>query len=209
MTLAIAAAEPATVQLDTLTKDAELSCRVRLDAATVEAYAEAMKAGATFPPIVVFRDSKGALFVGDGHHRVASALAASLTDLPADVRQGGRREALLHAAGSNAQHGLRRTQADVRRAIALVLQACPKHSDRKVASTVGCNHETVGSVRKALAESATPSAEGEPATLDLDRLVAKLSRALVRVFEQWPPERRGELRQLLDAADAGASLGPR
>ncbi len=70
--------------------------------------------------------------------------------------------------------------------------------NRKVGDACGVHHDMVGAVRKRLAESATPA---EPAAPDLDRLVARLSKALVRVFEQWPPERRAELRKLLDAAD--------
>jgi hypothetical protein len=64
-----------------------------------------------------------------------------------DLHQGGcGRALLLHAAGSNAQHGLRRSQADVRRAIGLLLEASPKLSDRKIAAAVGCHNETAGAV---------------------------------------------------------------
>jgi hypothetical protein len=206
-TLQLSAAEPVTIALADLTLDPELACRAEgVDAATVEEYAEAMKAGAAFPAVVVFQDGKSS-WLADGWHRCAAAELAGLTELPADVRQGGRREALLHAAGANAAHGLRRTRADVQRAIAALLEAFPKWSDRKIAAAVGVHNETVGAVRKRLTESVTSGAAdgSEPAPPDLDRLVARLTKALTRVFEQWPAERRAELRKLLDAADAAAS----
>ncbi|SFI85528.1 hypothetical protein SAMN02799642_02923 [Methylobacterium brachiatum] len=42
--------------------------------------------------------------------------------LPCDVRQGGLRDAILHSAGANAAHGLRRSNADKRRAVLMLLQ---------------------------------------------------------------------------------------
>lgn len=203
--LEIAAAEPSTLPLASITRDPALLCRAGgVQAETVAEYAEALAAGAALPPVVVFADSKGAHWLADGFHRCAAAELAGLSDVAADVRQGGRREALLHAAGANAAHGLRRSNADKRRAVLLVIEACPKWSNRRVAEACGVHHDMVSDARKAVAESATPdpASSGDPPAPDLDRLVAKLTKALTRVFEQWPPERRADLRKLLDAADA-------
>lgn len=38
------------------------------------------------------------------------------------MRQGGLRDAILHSVGANATHGLRRTSADKRRAVAILLE---------------------------------------------------------------------------------------
>ena len=38
------------------------------------------------------------------------------------MRQGDRRDAILHSVGANATHGLRRTNADKRRAVSILLQ---------------------------------------------------------------------------------------
>lgn len=185
------------VRIGALTTDPALSCRVKMDAATVAEYAEAMRAGVAFPPIVVFQDGKGALLVADGHHRVAAATAAELAELPAELRQGGRREALLYAAGANAAHGLRRSTADKRRAVLLVLAAFPKWSDRKIAEACGVDHKTVGTARAAVAGE-IPQPVGQ---VDVDRLVARLTKALARLLKAWPVERRAELKKLLDAAE--------
>lgn len=208
--LVIAPAEPSTIALATITRDPELLCRASgIDSATVAEYAELYKAGAPLPPVVVFTDGKGSNWLADGFHRCGAAEAAGLAEVPADVRQGGRREALLHAAGANAGHGLRRTNADKRRAVLLVIAAFPKWSDRKVGQVCGVSHPFVGSVRVVTVTS-PPAGDGvgDDAAPDLDRLVARLTKALTRVFEQWPPERRAELRKLLDAADAAAGGKP-
>ncbi len=207
--LEIAAAEPATIALASLTRDAALLCRAAgVSAEVVAEYAEALAAGVVLPPVVVFSDSKGAHWLADGFHRCAAAELAGLSEVAADVREGGRREALLHAAGANAAHGLRRTNADKRRAVLLVIEACPKWSNRRVADACGVHHDMVGDARKTVADSATPAAASSGGAPDLDAVVARLTKALTRVFEQWPAERRAELRKLLDAADAAAGGHP-
>lgn len=120
--------------------------------------------------------------------------------------QASRRDALLYAAGANGAHGLRRTNADKRRAVLLVLAACPKWSDRKIGEICGVDHKTVAAAREVGGEipqgDDPSSAAGASPSADVDRLVAKLSKALTRVLKEWPAERRADLRKLLDAADA-------
>ena len=43
----------------------------------------------------------------------------------AEVRPGTQRDALLYAISANSAHGLARTQADKRKAVALLTRACP------------------------------------------------------------------------------------
>jgi len=100
--------------------DPEIQQRAsHVDLALRAEYAEAMKAGATFPPVVVF--DADMLWLADGFHRVGAAEDAGLTEILADIREGDRRDALLYAVGANAEHGARRTNADKRRAIETLL----------------------------------------------------------------------------------------
>lgn len=89
-----------------------------------------MKAGAVFPPIVVFRDADGVLWLADGFHRCAAAEHAG-GEIEAEVREGGEAEALLFAAGANADQGRPRSAEDKRRAV-LALRARPEWSKRSV-----------------------------------------------------------------------------
>src|ERR687889_2199677 len=84
-------------------------------------YAEAMLNGAQFPPVVVFGEGGNGYWLADGYHRWHAAGIAGLQLLAADVRPGGRREAILHSVGANAEHGLRRTNDDKRRAVRTLL----------------------------------------------------------------------------------------
>jgi len=59
--------------------------------------------------------------VGDGHHRAKAALATGLTEIDAEVMPGTRRDALLYALSANRVHGLKRSNADKRHAVLLIL----------------------------------------------------------------------------------------
>jgi hypothetical protein len=194
MTLDLQAAEPATVALKMLRCDEALICRARgVNAQTVAEYAEAMKAGAVFPPVVVFRDPKDVHWLADGFHRCGAAELAGLTEIAADVREGGRREALLHAASANAAHGLRRTNADKRRAVELVLTSFPKWSDRKIGEACGVDHKSVAAVRKASGEipQLREGADGKARSASFrdfnpERELARLEKTIGGVVGRWP-----------------------
>lgn len=92
-----------------------------LDETTVEEYREAMLEGAVFPAGRAFFD--GTTYrASRGWHRVEAARRAGLSTFRFEVLPGGLREAILDAAGSNARHGLRRTDADKRRAVETLLR---------------------------------------------------------------------------------------
>src|SRR3954453_9296996 len=96
--------------------------RVKLDADTIEVYADSMKVGDAFPPIIVYHDKEedGAekYWPADGLHRSAAAKLARRNYINCDVREGTFRDALKHSLGANVNQGLRRTNADKRCAVA-------------------------------------------------------------------------------------------
>jgi hypothetical protein len=99
--------------------------RVQIRPATVHEYALAMKeqagdGGLRFPAVVLFGFGPG-YHVGDGFHRIQAAREAEQSEILAEVRPGGQREALLWSITSNADHGLPRTNADKRKAVTLLL----------------------------------------------------------------------------------------
>jgi ParB-like chromosome segregation protein Spo0J len=140
--------------IDNIERDEKLQVREHLDQATIDDYAEEMKAGAKFPPVEIFYDGTS-YYLADGWHRFKAALSINATNIRANVRSGSRRDAVLHAAGSNSKHGLRRTRADKRKAVGLLLhdEECRGWSDRKLADQAGVDHKTVASVRKELVAS--------------------------------------------------------
>ena len=109
------------LSIDVLRIDQGIQMRAGgLDAARVEQYAEDMRRGDDFDPITVF-NAQGVFWLADGFHRVAAARKAGLLELPAIIRQGDRRSAILFAVGANAGHGLDRTDDDKRLAVDTLL----------------------------------------------------------------------------------------
>jgi hypothetical protein len=112
-----------------------------------------MLAGATFPPIVVYSDGVDN-WLADGFHRVYGAQRANVKELAADVRRGDQRAAILYAVGANTANGLRRTNADKRKAVLTLLadKEWAKWSDRKIAEACGVSPTTVGTIRSSLSK---------------------------------------------------------
>ena len=108
------------LDINLIRMDGGTQSRVQLDWIATSEYAQAMKEGAQFPPVVVFHDGAD-YWLADGFHRIKAAEQAGVTEFPADVRQGTRRDAILYSVGANANHGVRRTNADKRAAVLLLL----------------------------------------------------------------------------------------
>lgn len=151
--LATDATGPATIRNDAIKVDGGTQMRAQLDAATVAEYADTMTASGwgAFPPIIAYYDGSD-YWIADGFHRLAAWRSlADFSDalIPADVRSGTRRDAILHAAGANASHGLRRTNADKRRAVETLLrdEEWAKWSNGEIARRCAVSDVFVGKVR--------------------------------------------------------------
>jgi hypothetical protein len=122
-----------------------------VDYGVVDEYADLMKEGRVFPPIKVTFDGSEYWLV-DGFHRVEAAEEAGLTEFECDVTAGTLADAQWQSYSVNAAHGLPRTNADKRRAVKAALSHARGHelSDRAIADHVGCDHKTVGAVRREL-----------------------------------------------------------
>lgn len=144
------------LELDRIRIDGDTQSRVNLDQAVVEEYAEAYRAGVQFPPVVVFFDGSDR-WLADGFHRYFGAKAAGLAKIFEEVIPGTKLDAQLYSYGVNKTHGLRRTNADKRRAVegALKHPVSSNWSDNQIAKHCGVHHSTVGDVRRSLADSAS------------------------------------------------------
>lgn len=144
-------AERQYLKLSEISTDGGTQARAQTDWLVVDEYAHAMQDGATFPPVVVFWDGSD-YWLADGFHRIEAAARAGLETLPADVRQGTRRDAVLYACGANSAHGLRRTNADKRRAVETLLQdeEWRRWNDSEIGRRCRVDPETVTSRRLAL-----------------------------------------------------------
>ncbi len=135
-------------------RDGGTQMRAGLDEATVAEYFEAMRIAegwGLFPPITVFHDGEN-YWLADGFHRYAAAIQAfgASYSAPCDIRAGTQRDAMLHAASANASHGLRRTNADKRRAVLALLQdpEWSQWSDGEIAKRCAVSQPFVSGLRK-------------------------------------------------------------
>lgn len=105
--------------------EATKSTQIRkvLDHGVIDDYCEALKNGAIFPAIDVFKEKGSSRYIlADGFHRLIAHIHAERAEIECNVREGGMREALEFAFGANSMHGLRRTNADKRHAVELALK---------------------------------------------------------------------------------------
>lgn len=115
---------------------------------TITDYAERMKAGDKFPPVVVFFDG-AENFMADGFHRYESAGRAGKITIQAKQRKGTRLDALWYGLGANRDHNaLRITGPDKRHAIQIALETFPDKTQEAVAKQVGCARSWVAMVKK-------------------------------------------------------------
>ena len=134
--------------------DLERHPRKEIYKETIQEYAKALSKGFMLPEIEVFFDGE-TYHLAEGYYRVEAHRLAGLDLIPANVKLGGRKEALIHALGANADHGLRRTNDDKKKAVKIALKDpdIQKWSDRKIAFTCRVSQPFVSARRKELTDS--------------------------------------------------------
>lgn len=160
------------IMLASLVVNNEFQTRVEMNEDAIADYADAIRnAGRwAFPPIKVVRQ-----VLVDGFHRIEAArrviasretnddLRKSLQSIPCERVEVDPANhditglALQHALAANQTHGLRRSNADKRRAIELALKRWPDRSDREIAKLTGTSHPNVGTVRAELRVEILPA----------------------------------------------------
>lgn len=149
-------ATPAIVELeiDKIDSTPAAQARIELDLETVDRYAEAKEAGVQFPPATVFYDGT-AHYLGDGLHRLSADKKIGKTTLRSEIRPGTKRDAILYALGANAAHGLPRSNADKRRAVAAILvdPEWSEWSDNVIAAKANVSQPFVSKLRRELTQN--------------------------------------------------------
>ena len=110
-----------TVNINAIIIDKGTQSRAQISEETVTDYAEAMQDGDQFPAITVFYDGVE-YYLADGFHRLHAVRRLGKTSIQANVEQGTLRDAILFSLGANANHGLRRTNADKRKCVMTLLE---------------------------------------------------------------------------------------
>lgn len=132
--------------LDQIEATAGTQVRVKIDQKIVDEYAEAIEAGAIFPPLTVFAPKNSQRYLlADGFHRLAAVKKLDRKTVGVDIKEGGVHEALHYALSANTEHGIRRSSADKSNAVQMALKD-PHYDDwslREVADLCRVSHELV------------------------------------------------------------------
>src|SRR3989304_3691242 len=123
--------------------------RAAINEATVSEYAKHIEDGGEFPPIIVYFDSKE-YWLGDGFHRLLATEREGCLTILEEIRVGTSRDALKHALGANAYHGLPRTNADKRNAVEIAIDDSEwsRLSTRDIAKLCNVSHNLVAEIQR-------------------------------------------------------------
>jgi hypothetical protein len=136
------------VPLKAIRIDGGTQSRAEIDEATVEAYTDAVTDGAELPDVGLVHDGTD-YWLWDGFHRYHGFKRAGEDKIPAEVRDGTQRDAVLLACGANEAHGLRRTRRDKRKAVEILIRDAEwgKRSDRWISEACKVSPTFVGKTR--------------------------------------------------------------
>jgi hypothetical protein len=178
--------------LHQIRQDGGTQPREAIDPEVVKDYSTAMVEGATFPPVVVYHDGTD-YWLADGFHRVRAAEDAGFMDIDAQILMGGQRNAVMFSVGANDMHGLRRTNADKRRAVMRMLEDAEwsAWSDKQIANACKVSQPFVSSIRPSvtynvISEKKYTTKHGTTATMNTAKIGK--SRAPDPVVNEMPIE---------------------
>lgn len=149
------------LNIEVIRTDGGTQPRLELNNDKVAEYAECMKDGDKFPPVIVFWDGSN-YWLADGFHRYHATRRIEVVTIEAEVKEGTVDEAQVFAFGANAKHGLYLTAADIREIIKRMLlnSITISWTNAQIARHIGCSKMTVGRVKASLEPVVKPR-EGE------------------------------------------------
>jgi hypothetical protein len=142
------------LNLDVIRIDGDTQPREELDQEMVAEYAELMRDGVQFPPVVTFFDGSNYWLV-DGFHRYFATKSNGMVSIESEVKEGTQRDAQLQSMTANSkQHGKPATSKDKRRSVLRMLKDAEwgTWSNAKIAEWIGVSHVTVGRIKVSLGE---------------------------------------------------------
>jgi len=148
-----------TLPLDRILTDAGTQMRIENDESTIAEYADALRQGCEFPPIIVFTDGIS-YWLADGFHRFEAHLRCCLETILCEIRQGTLNDAKKCACEANTKHGLQRTNEGKRKAIHEYLQlpGIAELSDLEIAKALRVSNHLVNKIRTKANVAPSPKA---------------------------------------------------
>lgn len=180
--------------------DGGTQARVALNSAQVTEYAEAMREGEVFPPVVVFHDGSD-YWLADGFHRYHATKQLGFVSIEVEVKEGAVEEAQIYAFGANAKRGLSTNHEDNRSIITRMLEhpISSTWTNAEIARHVGVSKMTVGRVKASMekAEEDTVKSfqrkDGKKVKVDTAKLATKAKEPAKEEKEENEDHRVAEL----------------
>lgn len=192
--------------------DGETQARVALDAERVTEYAEAMKDGAEFPPIVVFHDGSD-YWLADGFHRYHAIKQNGRVSVDVEVVVGTVLDAQIFAYGANSKRGLSTSHEDNRSIIVRMLShpISKDWTNAEIARHVGVSQMTVARVKAGMEKDEELKADsakkrytrkdGKEVTVDTAKLATKKAKAVAPTVDDDEQQKHKELVDALTALE--------
>ena len=139
------------INIHLIRTDGDTQSRISLNQDIVNEYAEHLRDGDAFPPMVVFHDGSD-YWLADGFHRLFALKANGASLVEVDVRAGTVEDAQLFSFSANGKRGLSNSAEDNRNIVIRMLKH-PKWSlwsYSEIAKHVGVSKMTVGRIAKTL-----------------------------------------------------------
>lgn len=149
------------IEIDKIRFDPTTQARVQINHEQLKEYIEAYKSGDRFPAIVCYFDRKD-YWIADGFHRILAAKEAGHAEIAVEIHLGDVSDAKWHAAGANVSHGIRRTNADKRKAVEFALAVHPEYTDGNIGKHVGVHQTFVRDVRSQVMSNITSTNSIDP-----------------------------------------------
>jgi hypothetical protein len=140
--------------LEEIAVDPDVQDRAEVSGDVIADYAAADLSA--FPPVRVWDDGSR-LLLSAGHHTLEANRKAGRDKIRALVFTGSKADAILDSVRSNTRHGKRRTGADKRRAVTLLLKTYPEWADNLIADEAQVDNELVANVRQEIYPPAQPA----------------------------------------------------
>ena len=139
------------LNLGEIVEDHSLQIRDGVDPSLVNTYRALMKSNGPLGVLDVFSIGGGKYLLANGWHRLKAGKELGWKEIDCNVRKGGRREAVLFAAGANAKHGRPFNREEKRRAVFTLFDDKEyfNWSDGRIARHCGIVRMTVGTYRDA------------------------------------------------------------
>jgi len=149
------------IETQIIRTDGGTQARAKFNQAHADDIKSAILKGEKIPEIVVFKDSEGRIWLGDGFHRLWAYISAGKEKINCEIKEGELRDAVLYSLSTNRTHGLKRTNADKRRSVMTMLEddEWSKWTNSDIARACSVTQPYVSILRRQLAGEIVPSVE--------------------------------------------------